>query len=334
MEKDYDIFISYRRDTGATSAQILKSELTRLGYRVFLDTDDLPHVGIFDHRIYDAIASAPVFLFVYSKGCLDRCVNPDDWIALEIQRAVELRRIIIPLNEDSALKYYPFPPKEIHIPEAIRNGLGQHQFLDFFTGQFKRHSIDDLKNGLDSLSTEIRNLKKEFASQKPDNDIPPTPSVQSSCTLKIRSNDGCSMMVDGEHYALIKADTITKVDIPYGCYFIGFAANNGTRIDDEEYTIDTPSRTISLTFPAPQTQPAVKPSVNPSVKPDMRLVLVSAGKMKLSVVKCVKELLGIGLKEAKEFVDHAPSVFPSYDIATNELIKTNLESLGAKLKYN
>ena len=45
MNNKYDIFISYRRNGGETTAVLLKSELTHLGYKVFLDFDDLPVGG-------------------------------------------------------------------------------------------------------------------------------------------------------------------------------------------------------------------------------------------------------------------------------------------------
>lgn len=328
MNNEYDIFISYRRDTGVTSAQILKSELTRLGYKVFLDTDDLPHVGVFDNRIYEAIASAPVFLFVYSKGCLDRCVNADDWIALEITRAVELNRIIIPLNEDSALKYYPFPPKGLSLPEKIRNGLGQHQFLDFFTGQFKRHSIEDLKAGIESLQDRINNLRKTSTAPVAATTRQSSPDV---CCIKIRANEECMMLVDSDFFADITPNVVHKFDIPYGSYFVEFTSAMGTSLGIEEYTFETPTRTISVTFPnEPNPQPIQYTQPNRTAK---RLVLLSAGPAKLQVVKCVKELLGIGLKEAKEFVDGTPSIFPVYDIGTYEYIKRQLEDCGATLTY-
>ena len=61
------------------------------------------------------------------------------------------------------------------------------------------------------------------------------------------------------------------------------------------------------------------------------VILKSAGQAKLSVVKAVKELTGLGLKEAKELVDGAPGPIKegvSKDEA--EGIKTSLEEAGAE----
>ncbi|MDE6287724.1 MAG: ribosomal protein L7/L12, partial [Muribaculaceae bacterium] len=49
------------------------------------------------------------------------------------------------------------------------------------------------------------------------------------------------------------------------------------------------------------------------------LVLVSSGRAKLQVVKLVKEYLGIGLAEAKDYVDSAPVTIPLTDAQAAEL---------------
>lgn len=63
------------------------------------------------------------------------------------------------------------------------------------------------------------------------------------------------------------------------------------------------------------------------------VILKSAGQAKLSVVKAVKELTGLGLKEAKALVDAAPGPIKegvSKDEA--EGIKTSLEEAGAEVE--
>ncbi|MBR1464544.1 MAG: toll/interleukin-1 receptor domain-containing protein [Prevotella sp.] len=63
MNKNYDIFISYRRDGGDKYARIIQSALEKHQYKVFLDFDEL-NDGVFDNRIKEAIKEAPVF-FAY-----------------------------------------------------------------------------------------------------------------------------------------------------------------------------------------------------------------------------------------------------------------------------
>lgn len=61
--------------------------------------------------------------------------------------------------------------------------------------------------------------------------------------------------------------------------------------------------------------------------------LKSAGASKLSIVKLVKELTGLGLKEAKELVDGAPKVIKEgVDKATAEDIKSKLTEAGAEVE--
>ncbi|GAB5556476.1 MAG: 50S ribosomal protein L7/L12 [Schleiferiaceae bacterium] len=63
------------------------------------------------------------------------------------------------------------------------------------------------------------------------------------------------------------------------------------------------------------------------------VILKAAGGSKLAVVKLVKEMTGLGLKEAKEKVDGAPSAIKegvSKDEAT--ALKTQLEEAGAEVE--
>jgi large subunit ribosomal protein L7/L12 len=66
---------------------------------------------------------------------------------------------------------------------------------------------------------------------------------------------------------------------------------------------------------------------------EFTVMLKSAGASKLAVVKLVKELTGLGLKEAKELVDGAPSAIKegvSKDEA--EGLKSSLEEAGAEVE--
>ena len=68
-------------------------------------------------------------------------------------------------------------------------------------------------------------------------------------------------------------------------------------------------------------------------KSEFDVVLTEAGASKLAVVKLVKELTGLGLKEAKDIVDNAPSPIKegvSKDEA--EGIQKSLEEAGAKVE--
>ena len=63
---------------------------------------------------------------------------------------------------------------------------------------------------------------------------------------------------------------------------------------------------------------------------EFTVVLESAGAEKIKVIKAVRELTGLGLKEAKEVVDGAPSnLKEGVEKAEAEAIKKSLEEVGA-----
>ncbi|MEB2300595.1 MULTISPECIES: 50S ribosomal protein L7/L12 [Lysinibacillus] len=68
-------------------------------------------------------------------------------------------------------------------------------------------------------------------------------------------------------------------------------------------------------------------------KTEFDVVLASAGGEKIKVIKAVREITGLGLKEAKEVVDNAPKALKegvSKDEA--EQIKAKLEEVGASVE--
>lgn len=68
-------------------------------------------------------------------------------------------------------------------------------------------------------------------------------------------------------------------------------------------------------------------------KTDFDVVLVSAGDKKIQVIKVVRELTGLGLKEAKDLVDGAPkTVKEAVAKADAESMKAKLEEQGAKVE--
>ena len=63
------------------------------------------------------------------------------------------------------------------------------------------------------------------------------------------------------------------------------------------------------------------------------MILKAAGGSKLAVVKLVKELTGLGLKEAKEIVDGAPSpIKEGIPKDEAEALKSQLEEAGAEVE--
>ncbi|AIO22591.1 MULTISPECIES: 50S ribosomal protein L7/L12 [Burkholderia] len=68
-------------------------------------------------------------------------------------------------------------------------------------------------------------------------------------------------------------------------------------------------------------------------KTEFTVVLAEAGSNKVAVIKAVRELTGLGLKEAKDVVDGAPkAVKEGVDKAAAEEAKKKLEEAGAKVE--
>jgi hypothetical protein len=118
----YDVFIGYRRDDGASTARLIRSELRQRRFRVFLDVDDL-RPGLFDDALLEHIEKCPNFILVLTPGSLDRCGDSDDWLRREIGQAIETGRNIVPIM----MPGFQFP-KEDALPQEIR-AIRRHQCL-------------------------------------------------------------------------------------------------------------------------------------------------------------------------------------------------------------
>lgn len=95
----------------------------------------------------------------------------------------------------------------------------------------------------------------------------------------------------------------------------------------EEYGIEPAAAAVAVAGPAAASAEAVEE------KTSFDVILKEAGAEKLKVVKLVKELTSLGLKEAKDIVDAAPKPIKegvSKDEA--EALKNQLEEAGAKVE--
>jgi large subunit ribosomal protein L7/L12 len=103
--------------------------------------------------------------------------------------------------------------------------------------------------------------------------------------------------------------------------------NELAEILKDEYGIEPAAAAVAVAGPAAGGGDAAEE------KTEFDVILKSAGGSKLAVVKLVKELTGLGLKEAKGIVDDAPSAIKegvSKDEA--EGLKTSLEEAGAEVE--
>ena len=96
----------------------------------------------------------------------------------------------------------------------------------------------------------------------------------------------------------------------------------------EQYGIEPAAAAVAVAGPA-----ATTASAEADEKSEFDVVLKAAGGSKLAVVKLVKELTGLGLKDAKDLVDNAPSPIKE-GIAKDEAegLKASLEEAGAEVE--
>jgi large subunit ribosomal protein L7/L12 len=91
---------------------------------------------------------------------------------------------------------------------------------------------------------------------------------------------------------------------------------------------------VSAAAPVAVTAAAAGPAAAAAEeKTEFNVVLANAGEKKIQVIKVVRELTGLGLKEAKDLVDGAPkNVKEGVSKTEAEDIKKKLEEQGAKVE--
>ena len=102
--------------------------------------------------------------------------------------------------------------------------------------------------------------------------------------------------------------------------------NELAQILKEEYGIEPAAAAVAVAAPAAGAAAAEE-------KTSFDVMLKAAGANKLAVVKLVKELTGLGLKEAKDLVDNAPSAIKEgLEKADAEALKAKLTEAGAEVE--
>jgi large subunit ribosomal protein L7/L12 len=90
---------------------------------------------------------------------------------------------------------------------------------------------------------------------------------------------------------------------------------------------------VSAAAPVAVAAVAAGPAAAVEEKTEFNVVLASSGEKKIQVIKVVRELTGLGLKEAKDLVDGAPkTVKEGVSKAEAEDVKKKLEEQGAKVE--
>jgi large subunit ribosomal protein L7/L12 len=104
--------------------------------------------------------------------------------------------------------------------------------------------------------------------------------------------------------------------------------NELANILKEEYGIEPAAAAVAVAGPA-----AGGDAGDAAEQTEFDVILKSAGSSKLAIVKLVKEMTGVGLKEAKELVDKAPAPLKEkISKEEAEALKTQLIEAGAEVE--
>jgi large subunit ribosomal protein L7/L12 len=97
---------------------------------------------------------------------------------------------------------------------------------------------------------------------------------------------------------------------------------------EEKFGVSAAAATVAVAAPA-----AGGAAAAVEEKTEFTVVLAAAGENKVNTIKAVREVTGLGLKEAKDLVDGAPKpVKEGVNKADAEAVKKKLEEAGAKVE--
>ena len=96
---------------------------------------------------------------------------------------------------------------------------------------------------------------------------------------------------------------------------------------EDKFGVSAAAAAVAVAGPAAAAAPAAEE------KPEFDVVLAEIGSNKIAVIKAVREITGLGLKEAKDLVEGAPkAVKEGVAKADAEELKKKLEAAGAKVE--
>ena len=95
----YDVFISYRRGSGSYQAQMLRAELAKEHYAVFMDTHEMGG-GDFTKKLDNEIRESCNVVFIVSKDCFPHNKEGKDYFLYEIEQAFRQGKNVIPVYYD------------------------------------------------------------------------------------------------------------------------------------------------------------------------------------------------------------------------------------------
>lgn len=305
MDK-YDVFISYSRKDEAVVHEVAR-QLQARGFEVWIDWDGIASGDYFKRKITKAILESKILLFFMSYNS-----NQSEWTEKEINLAVEYDKDIIPVRLDNT-KYNI----------GIAADLVGRDYVDLTDVSRRNVHLEKLYKSLAAKCG--KQLASPAAAPKRPVQQPHAPKA----TPKSESKPTPAPAPVGKYRMRVKAVGQMKFQIARLLKDnTDFTIEEATQwVNNPPFAMICPDRERAEKLAAQFKEYGATVEVVPVHKADNKpkvfgVYLKSAGPSKLAVVKLVKELFRLDLKDAKNYVDRAPVKIP----ATSKLAASNAAS--------
>lgn len=309
------IFISYKRVDRAQVFPLRDMIINRTGIDCWIDLEGIESDAQFASVIIRAIKECEVFIFMYSRSHAAISDYENDWTIRELRFAHRQKKRIVFINLDGQ-----------ELTEWFDFYYGDKQQVDATDHSRLEKLIEDLRHWLKNSSTVPFQQSVPPAPPAPPTPLPQTqPTLESGVFDVILQDPGplklAALKLTKELTGLGLKEAKELVDNT-PCVILREISSQQAVAIREQFAELEAKVTIAISTVSNNRTDNDQPYA-------VRLDL--CGNNKLSVVKVVKETTGLGLKEAKELVDYAPSTIITGVTKSAALyIKEHLESIGAK----
>ena len=298
------IFISYKRADKEKVFKIKDQIESALGEKCWIDIDGIESDAQFVSVILDARDNAELVLFMYSKEHTKITNYEKDWTIRELNYSSEENKRIVFVNLDGTplSRWFKF----MYGQKQQVNGCSESDIIKLIKDLKKwlgdkveklpilpNGTVDNIHNTRTEINKKVRLYLKNSGAAK----LQVVKSIKETLGINLKE---AKDLVDGAPtylpslYDEIDARSIKRI------------------IEEAGASLDIVSAQDAVT------------------NKKVRLFLDSSGPAKLQVVKCVKELFNIGLKEAMDLVNGVPTYLPGlYDERTALILQSSLKESGA-----
>lgn len=300
------IFISYKRVDKDAVFKIKDQIESAIGEKSWIDLDGIESDAQFVSVILDAIDNAQLVLFMYSREHTKITDYEKDWTIRELSYSSDENKRIVFVNLDGTplSRWFKF----MYGQKQQVNGRSQSDLTKLIGDIGKWLGIRASESSLASKETTVHNVVQKS-------------NKESTVRLHLKSAGPSKLRV-----------------VKYLKEISGLGLKESKEIADRAPAIlpglydETVALKIKQALEYVGAKIEIVSKLEPAVnkKNTVRLYLKAVGPSKLRVVKHLKEIFGLGLKESKEIADRAPAFLPGvHDELTARNIQSSLKNIGA-----